>query len=291
MTFLEKLVLARGERRLAPFRIQAALARDEHATLYAQYLSQIETAYARATHWHGTGRYHYEHADNSRYANNTHATLDVLGSIAANGGLRPHFDPWLPVEGKCRESVSLATARMHSRVFARIHLYKTDTLLFELGDTRYWVPLFLSLLAVWLCEKPLLGAIEFIRITRRTPLVRSFQIWASAIRKPHNGTVASLADVLSGNAWSDIPGNHPILFGVSEDAIQTYAVAPFLKKAEVRTLELVPLSSITHIEVPLAKVEETTVFLREKNVAIPILPIEFCDIYCSDQSLQELMYV
>lgn len=292
MSLLERVVLAHAERRLEPFRTQAAVAQGMHRGHVARYFPKIEECYARASYWHGTGRYHYAHQDGSRYSQNTETVMDVLGSITTAGGLKPHFDPWLPTEGKCRESVSLATARMHSWVFARVHLYKTDTLLYELGNLQYWVPLFLVLLLTWLSEKPFHGVSEFSRMRRRTPMMRSFQTWAGAIRKREGGRVISLGSVLRGkDIWSDIPGNHPLLFGISDKHVKTYRVAPFLRKAEVRTLELVPFASMTHIEVPLANVEETETFLKNNGVILPVLPLEVCDIYCSGQPLSQLMYV
>jgi hypothetical protein len=49
------------------------------------------------------------------------------------------------------------------------------------------------------------------------------------------------------------------------------------------------LQDITHIEVPLANIKETEDFLKQKNIALQIIPLEFGEIYCSTYPLSKLI--
>jgi hypothetical protein len=117
------------------------------------------------------------------------------------------------------------------------------------------------------------------------------QTWASAIRKPKNGKVISIRQLMSGHILgSDIESNYPLLIGVAKGTLEVIDTVPLTHAIEVRSLQPVALKDFTHMEVPLAKIKETEEFLKSKGVRLSVLPIEFVDAYMSDLPLRALAY-
>ena len=90
---------------------------------------------------------------------------------------------------------------------------------------------------------------------------------------------------------TDIEGNYPVLIGVvagAKDLIETTSIA---HKVERRSLKPITLQQFTHIEVPLQNIAETEKVLKDQGVSIPVLPLEFGDIYLADQPLDKLAYL
>jgi hypothetical protein len=289
--WLERVIIARGEKILKPYRFQAEIFKKDGLTQYQEFLPHIEQSLKNASYWHGTGRYHYHHGKSSRYSRTpSDNILDVLGSIINDNGLAPHFDPWIPTDGILQSTISLATTRMHSRVFARAHQYENDSLLFELGTIAYWIRFYLILLLCWSLSQPRV-TLRLSKNLFRTGTVQDIQTWASAIRKPKGKTVIGIFDLLRGRVpGSDIAGNYPLLFGVKKDNVVSSEVLPLIHVAEVRTKYQVTLESFTHVEVPFSKVRETEEFLRSRGIVLTVLPLEFVDMYVSTVPLQTLAY-
>lgn len=286
--WLEQLVIKKAEKKLQPYRKQAESVKQEFAEQYQKYLPQITTLYTQATHWHGTGRYHYQHNNGSRYeAVKIDETIDILEAILKSDGLKPHYDPWINSGGK---TVSLATVRMHARAFARIHAVEKGTFIYELGSIKYWLRFYFALLFIWLFAN-LWSHRNFIRDTLRTLFFKDVQNWASAIRKPQKGEVIGILDMFKGDIpTSDIAGNYPILFGIKADMKELIDTIPLTHKVEQRSLKPITLNMFTHIEVPLQKVSETDFLLKKHNIDIPVLALEFGDIYLADTPLNELAF-
>lgn len=284
---LEQWILNRAEKELLPCRLQAESFKQEHSD-YAKYLPRIEACLLKATYWHGTGRYHYSYQGESRYENvDAGELLDVLDSIIRHDGLLPHNDPWIDSGGK---TVSLGTVRMHSRLFARIHLYEHDTLLYELGSVPCWVHLYTRLLLLWLLTN-LGSCMQFMKSLFRRSTYKDLQSWVGAIRRPQNGKVISLSHFVSGKSPdSDIRGNYPILFGISKGTLRVIDTVPLTHAVEVRSLQPVTLKDFTHMEVPLANVKETENFLGTNGISLPVLPLEYVDAFMSNIPLKTLAY-
>lgn len=283
--WLENLILKQAEQKLLPYRICAETIKSDE---YRDWLPRIQEAYTQATYWHGTGRYHYQHQGESRYERvSEDGLLDILDSILQHDGLIPHQDPWIDSGGK---TVSLGTVRMHSRLFARIHLYERDTLLYELGSVRYWVRLYMCLLLLWLSTN-LYNCRQFMKSLFRRSTAKDLQAWASAIRKPQNGKVISIWHFVRGKSPdSDIEGNYPMLLGIARGTFEVIDTVPLTQAVEVRSLQPITLKDFTHVEVPLAKVRETEDFLRDRDFMLPVLPMEFVDVYLKDTTIRDLAY-
>jgi hypothetical protein len=283
--WLEDVILKQAEKKLLPYRIRGDALQNEE---YQSWLPHIREAYARATYWHGTGRYHYSYEGESRYESvNGKELLDVLDSIIRHDGLTPHHDPWIDSGGN---TVSLGTVRMHSRLFARAHLYEYDDLLYELGSTKFWVRLYAYFLLVWLLAD-LRSCRQILRTIFRRSAYRNFQTWASALRKPQGKRVVRIKDLIEAKILnSDINGNYPILIGIAKGTLEVIDTIPLTHRVEVRSLNSITVKDFTHVEVPLARVEETNAFLNNKDISLPVLPMEFVDIYLKDTPLKALAY-
>lgn len=287
LMWLERFITNKAEKKLRPYRILAELVKQNNAAQYQKYLPEIEALYRQATHWHGTGRYRYERMKGSRDEAGGNVVFDVLVGIIESRGLQPYRDPWIDSGG---ETVSLATVRMLARGFARVHAYEHSTLLYELGSLKFWHRLYFFLLAVWVCSDRQSQSMIMQRLFRGS-FFRDLQIWESAIRKPDMKKRVSILNVFQKRAAvSDIKKNYPILIGVvaeSKDLIETTRIA---RKFEQRSLKPISLKQFTHIEVPLQNVAETEKVLNEQGVLIPVIPLEFGDIYLANQPLDRLAY-
>lgn len=276
---LERFIIRRAERWLQPYRVQAAAIRKERAAEYQKYEPEIAALYGKATHWHGTGRFRYERT--------TDVSYDVLAKILEAGGLQPYRDPWIDSGA---ETVSLATVRTLARQFARVHAYEKSTFVYELGSVKFWHRLYFFLLSVWMCtdfksQRTIIGGVV------RGTFFRDLMEWESAIRKSDGKARVSVLNITSEKTWvSDIPGNYPVLIGMALDAKDLIATTPIARKIEQRSLRPVSLQQFTHIEVPLANIAETERLLRECGVSLPVIPLEFGDLYLADTSLEKLTF-
>ncbi len=285
--WLEKLILKKAEKRLRPYRIQAESVKQERAAQYQQYVPQITTLYARATHWHGTGRYHYRHQEDSRYQGLGDDSVDILTEIIESGGLKPHQDPWIYSGGK---TVSLATVRMHARGFARIHADEESIFVYELGSVTYWFRLYVLLLLVWLFTN-MRSQRVFIKGLFRPSFFQDIQSWTRAIRKPDDKNLPSMSDIFGGYITaSDIAGNYPVLIGVVANPENLVDTIPLTHKVEQRSLHKIILAQFTHIEVPLQYVATTEEILKEKSIFLPVIPLEFGDLYLANEPLDKLAF-
>ena len=277
--WLERWIIKNAEQKLTPYRAQAEVVKQARALEYQKYLPKISDLYRQTTHWHGTGRFRYERNKDSRY--------DVLIGIIDSNGLQPYRDPWIDSGGN---TVSLATVRMHSRLFARIHACENTALVYELGSIKFWLRLYTFLLFVWICtdrhaQKTVIGGLL------RRSFFRDIRMWESAIRKPDNKKIVSILNGFRRQILvSDIEGNYPILIGIVAETKDLIETTPIARRVERRSLKLITLTQCTHIEVPLQNVAETEKILKEKGVSLPVIPLEFGDLYLADQSLDKLTY-
>ncbi len=288
MTLFEKLVVRRGEKHLALYRHRAAHVSTQLKHRYQSYLSDMQRHYTEATYWHGTGRYHYQRPDDSRYEGVASGqVVDVLESIVADGGLAAHQDLWVRINGEFLKTVSLSPTRMHSRLFAHVHLCDGEWLEYVFGGTRFWTGIFFALVAKELVLQHNSNQRSFVKQAMfKGSFLQNAYTWGRALRRD-----APLPPVWKAyNLRSDIRGNHPMLFGLKKTATRGGAI-PFLQRMEVRVPGLISLKDFTHIEVPQARVKEVRSFLARKNISLPVIPLEVAELHCSRMRLSQLIYV
>lgn len=289
MSVFENLLIAHSERYLAKYRQSALQTDDDFRLQYESYLPELQRCYAEAGFWHGTGRYHHLHENDSRFENAREGrVLNIFESIISKGGLNNHADLWYNDE-QLGKTVSVAPSRMHARMYAHIHLFEGVWLKYVFGGTRFWMGIFFALAVQELCTKLNKKNRAFLRqalFNKRS--LRSFRIWANAIRNCDEFKILPLWRAYE--LRSDIPGNHAILFGIKQSAIQGEGVLPLIKNFEVRVGRPIPLTDMTHIEVPMENVEDTKKLLETKGVRLPVIPLEFGELYCSQFPFQRLAY-
>ncbi|MBC7837014.1 hypothetical protein H7X87_04560 [Acetobacteraceae bacterium] len=291
MNLAERLLVSRSEKHLQKYRDAAKHVHTEFLRQYYAYLPEIESYYDQAGYWHGTGRYHYYHGDDSRYEGvNTKHVVNVLESILDHRALTGHQDLWITGDGKFEKTVSVAPIRMHARLFAHIHLREGVWLPYVFGGTRFWMGIIIALASKELIFTLRGDGRTFLKnaLLNRTSL-KNFRTWASAIRNLDDFKVLPLWRAY--DLRSDIVGNYAILFGIKRSAIQGDGVLPFIKGLEVRVAKSIRLGDMTHIEVPLENVEETKRILSAKNISLPIIPLEFGELYCAQFPFKKLVYV
>jgi hypothetical protein len=214
----------------------------------------------------------------------------VLESILTDGYLAAHKDVWIKVRGEFVKTISLAPSRMHARLYAHIHLYEGVWLKYVFGGTKFWMGFFILLglreLRYWR-KRNKTGLTYNLRPGRE--LLRQARAWGSAIRNLDTMRVLPLWRAY--DLRSDIPGNHPILFGIKKSATRQGKGVPVFSKIEVRIQDSLPLSQVSHIEVPLEHVAATAQLLEENGVTLPVIPLEFGELYCSQLPLTKLAHV
>lgn len=289
MTLFEQFVVRQGEKHLAQYRQKAASVSAQFKRGYQLYLPHIQQCYSHATYWHGTGRYHYHHPKDPRYEGvGTEQVVDVLESIVKSGGLSAHQDLWVRIDGKLLKTVSLSPTRMHSRLFAHVHLCDGEWLEYVFGGTRFWTGIIFALVVKDLLSRQSGHRREFVKqAVYSGKFLQNAYTWGSALRRRDN----NLPQILRAyDLRSDIVGNHPMLFGLKKEAACGTGTVAFLQQLEVRVPRTIPLEHFTHVEVPQERVAEVRALLMSKNISLPVIPLEFGELHCSSMPLSKLIY-
>jgi len=291
MDLPERLLVSRSEKHLRKYRDAAKHMRAEFLHQYYSYLPEIERCYERAGYWHGTGRYHHYHADDSRYQNvDMKRVVDVLESILEEGALTKHTDLWVKFHGQLKKTVSVAPSRMHARLYAHIHLREGVWLEYVFGGTRFWMGFFVLLASWQIFAKSSQEERRFAKWTiLNRNLFKQVRAWGSAVCNLDRYKILPFWRAY--DLRSDIAENYGILFGIKREAIQGDGMLPFIKRLEIRIEQEITLADMTHVEVPLENVEETKRMLVSKKIPLPVIPLEFGELYCSQFPLTKLARV
>ena len=293
MQFIDRLILSRGERRLKHFRFEnlAIEQRNEISSRYDEFIPLIERCYGDVEYWHGTGRYHYNYTIGARSGEvSKEKYFDVLGSIIENGGMAPHQDVLVVLEGEAVKTISLTACRMYARCYSEIHQYEKTSFQYEYGDLALWskVIILLQILAL-LRNSPIKNYFSrLVRIIKNKNTSKHVVAWMSALRSDVGEKLPSLWNLHMFR--SDIPTNYGILLGIRKNVIETFSFDHAIERFEARTKNNILLSDLTHIEVPLVMLEKTEDFLKSRNVKLEVIPIEFGERYYNKYSIRELLF-
>jgi hypothetical protein len=294
MNVFKAFLVSRSEKHLQKYRGARGHMRAEFLNAYNLYLPDIEQCYAHAGYWHGTGRYQYYHARTSRYEDaDAQRVRPIFESILDAGALTTHAqESWVSYDGQDLKTVSVAPTRMHARLYAHIHLQEGVWLEYIFGGTRFWIGffIFLFLASLQLSRKAHSKKQARVRISL---LSRNFykygRVWASAVCNLDKYKILPIWRIY--DLRSDIAGNYGVLFGIKREAIQDDGVFPLVKNLELRINRAIQLSDMTHVEVPLENVEETKRLLLKKKISLPVIPLEFGELYCSQFPLTQIVHV
>lgn len=287
MSFFEKIIVAHSEKYLSKYRESALHIRNDLRLEYESYLPELHRCYSEAGFWHGTGRFHYIHQNDSRYEGMKKGhVLNIFESILTHGGLNNHQDLWYNEE-QFQKTVSVAPTRMHARMYAHIHLREGTWLEYVFGGTKFWMGIIAVLAIKEICSpltKRNRSLVKNALLNKKA--LDSFRIWASAIRNCSEFKVLPIWRAY--DLRSDIPGNHAVLFGIKHSAIQE-GTNPFIKNFEVRVTRPISLNEMTHIEVPMENIADTKKLLEEKGIRLPVIPLEFGELFSSQLPLSKLL--
>jgi hypothetical protein len=245
-------------------------AEDEH-----EVLEDLETVYRDVWRWHGTGRYQHRGGQ----------TVDILGEMITDGGVKPHLDRIDPLGDQ--EMFSTAKARMYARPYADMHHDQQVPLTYRYGKASKWARYFMAPYPIEAAAEAKLWRKE-VRRDFAAGATESMKEFQGKFNQTPQTELQQIYDML--DEGSDIQGNYPILIGFAEGAFEDIVKSKALARHESRSGELVPWDKITHLEVPLANVEETRHLLEEAGqIMVPVMPIEMGELYSSKFEFTDLV--
>ncbi|HSX06756.1 MAG TPA: hypothetical protein VLG92_03485 [Candidatus Saccharimonadia bacterium] len=233
---------------------------------------EIGAVYTSVWRWHGTGRYQVRNGN----------IVDVLEGMVAESGLRPHLDAMDLKTGK-GEFVSTSRARMYARPYADMHRNPKDVA-YRYGTPSFWGKYFMASVPFHTFFESNLWRKSNWDNYRKTALPIAVQ-WRDKVKL--NPVRCDMYDAL--DSGSDIPGNYPILIGFKSNAFEEVDTSKAIGRCESRSQLPIPLTNVTHIEVPLQYAEETARILSSTEMDIPIIPLEYGELYCSQLPFSDLV--
>lgn len=239
---------------------------------------ELETLYDETTYWHGTGRY-------QRHGGKT---VDVLRSVAEQGGIRPNLDPFEPELGLVT-TTSLATPRLYARAYADMH-DPNPKQLNRLLDNQYAATFYVvrptmhhSFSQAAKHEDGLFAGLKAFRRESDERHAAVPQMWSRKI------TNARVNPMLAYRQGSDIEGNYPVLIGINKN-VQTIPTSKAIAETrEARTKDFISASDITHFEVPIEKVAESEELLRKYGINAPVVAIEAMEQHVAKKPFEDVL--
>ncbi|MFC1616407.1 hypothetical protein ACFL21_04655 [Patescibacteria group bacterium] len=266
----------------------------------------IRDIYSRVGYWHGTGRFRYS-GDKYRDAERLRdgEIIDVLKSIMRDG-LLPQYDPLNKFfKTGCKITSSLSHQRMYASMYAKNYNEASQELEFEFGNPYAWWLKYIFRTAV----VDMFGKFCFSKFLWKLGRVALKQFkqkyfndygdeevdiykWITYVNKEFTPTDSEdpfencfdFLRVMAG-VRSDIEGNFPVLIGLSSKDLDLLPTSrKDLKAFESRIAH--NIRKFTHIEVPLANIEETRSLIVEVApdlINLPIIPFEDGELFCAQE--------
>lgn len=291
MGILGNYFLRTKEEKLKNFKYES-LKEDRNGIFatYQEYLPLIKKCYEEDLYWHGTGRYHYEYDMNSREKEADQGNVfDVLESIIDRKAILAHRDLFLNFENQTAKTISLTPCRMYARCYAEIHQYELDPLKYEYGSVSFWISVIvpIQLVAVLRNNPVRVYGPHIKKIIGNIKGFKKIRGWISTFRKDSREKKFSLLNI--DKIRSDIEGNHGILIAFKKEMIKTTPFDKGMERFEARACGDIPFDALSHMEVPVANLEEIKNFLGSKKIMIPVIPIEYGERYCNNYRLPYLI--
>ena len=227
-------------------------------------------AYTRITSstslWHGTGRYQHDQ---------TGEVVDVLDSILKSKRLKPFMDDYTVFTGgKRMNSISLTELRIIARSYGDMHGkgYHESC---RYGDALMWTSYYYGLFYASVYTR------SFFKVRMH------YKTWHKLThdQNGHN-TWGKKANQSAEDVWdvfglgTDIRGNYPIVLGI-QDLEHTVLLPPVFRDYEVRVSRPISITRLTHIEVPMAKLEEVARLVSKYGLKLEVVPIELGELAAS----------
>ncbi len=243
-----------------------------HAHMDAADFQRAEKLYKQTKYWHGTGRYQW----------GSEGRVDVLEAILQQKAFIPFPDKYdARLGAQPVVTVSFATVRLYARCYADMH-HQNPATLSRYVEASHAISFFIVRPYVRYRYKQARshpdGLLAGRRAQRRGDRVRLAQVgrhWTAKIRKdPVN-------PMLVFRAGSDMQGNYGVLFGFDKGVELDLTHDAFTETKEVRANTSVPLSRLTHLEVPAEKRKEVELLLHKYGLHVPVVATESMEEYAS----------
>lgn len=234
-----------------------------------EYLGVVEATKL----WHGSGRFQYVDEE----------IVDTFEAILKSGSLNPVRDVYaVLVGGEEMASVSTSPLRIISRSYADTH-GKGKAEKNRYGTSIFWAAYYYSLFYAEIFIKHGIAIVwHWSQWSSASSSKTGERLWGKKVNK----NAKSVWDVFG--SGSDIPGNHPILFGIAHH--NNVAKLPkAIAKVETRLIDPVKLSDLSHIEVPEDRVQEIKILLSKAGYSVRVSPIELGEYVSSKQSISVLV--
>ena len=257
--------------------------------VYNTYEKDLDMIFKKTTYWHGTGFYQYKTLGDSKYQKVSKTKIfNVLESIIAEKGLRPHQDPWIKTQRQYSKSVSTTKFRIYGRLYSELHMNPKNKLEITYGDRLYFAKFFIH---YTFANSPLKIIFGFIVSSFMKKFATKGQLWARTINSNITSKGNAMSDFINivGNQKSNIPNNFGILIGINNKGVEPVEMNKYIALLETRSRIMVNMNNFTHIEVPLKNINQTMKFLNKYNVKLPIIPIEIAEVYFSKYNIQDLI--
>ena len=246
--------------------------------------AEIETVLQNTEFYHGTGRYAYQIINESKYEGTSNQATDVLEKIL-NEGINPNkdlFNEDLFLEAS-KNTISLSKNRTYAKLYAMLFMDQNQKLDFQFLSQKFLWYIFLFLISKKILFKTSGKVLKksFLKRLESNNKPKSFDVdlWSSTFRNDNKFKGKRLSLLLNGN--STIHENYPVVLGVKKNQIQTLNLddKPHFKIFESRTDQIISPEKITHLQVPFKKIDETQNLILKFDLDIPILPLEYLELY------------
>lgn len=182
-------------------------------------------------------------------------------------------------------STSVARQRMYARIYADMHVHGGVHLTERFGRPRFWAYYFIMAVN--------LHAIKELGLWNRKARKKQQAIWREQGKKLWIVKVTKEQEESAGQFFdkgSDIPGNYPILIGISKGDYHFLKTAAYVARYESRIGSALPVDSFTHVEVPSSKIAEVTALLKKHGHGnVPVFAFEQCEQLHADKPFSVLV--
>lgn len=240
---------------------------------YKKYKPMIERVFKQTHYWHGTGRFHYQYLGESKYHSGvSDMKVDVLMSVIKRGGLQPQYDFWTGLK-----TVSFTRNRIYARAYAEFHQFEQTPVSYVYGTTGFW---FWILGTKQAFTGNLLLNIKSVNSGYKDKtFLNNFSRWASYVQNHPIKQAVSFFTFYK--LRSSIRNNYGIVIGINNKRIKEVHYNPTVERFESRCTHQIKFEDMTHIEVPLRNVKETENILRNNKISVPVISMEYCEMYCN----------
>lgn len=249
---------------------------DKIERLYQEQRMRIKGLYRQVDQWHGTGRF------------GRAGQADMLRGIAQARQLTPSDDSWDVTKGE-QSTISLTHIRPYAGGYADMHSVKGEELQYK--DPRSNPKWFLLEIQKFTSLNPRASLSEVRHITSLLlKASKEGHKWIAnktGDESSEGKSIKTFVDFMERR--SSVPGNYPILIGVKHGAFEPIKVALYGAVSEERSDKPIHIENLTHMEVPLAHLQETRQILDEYGINLPVIPRELGERYSSEFSDREIM--